>query len=221
MRVLLLIIAFAGLATTAQGGAWAREKGALFIALGANLWVHDSAERGLYHDPTLYVEYGLSDRVTVGADYFATAFDSVDAGFIFAQTPLGDVTANNKWAVQLGYGLRTDYVTDLDTLWRGGVSWGRGLPSGWLAIDASAIYSQTDQVWRQKIDYTWGHHFSDRWSGMFQVQTGRSFDDQDFAKLAPAVIWRWSDTLRVSLGGVQEIIDSDAAAIRVSIWQDF
>jgi len=221
MWVLLLIIAFSGLATTAEGGAWAREKGQLFVSLGANIWVHDSDEHGHYHDPTLYFEYGLTDRITVGADYFATVFDSVDVGFAFAQIPLGDVTADDKFAVQLGYGIRTDYLTEFDPLWRGGLSWGRGLPNGWLAIDASAIYSQTDQVWRKKVDYTWGHHLTDRWSGMLQIQTGRSFDDRDFAKLAPAMIFNLNDTIRVSLGGMQELRDSDAAGIRLSVWQDF
>ncbi len=205
----------------AHGGAWAREKGQLFFAYATNLWISDGADTGLYYDPTIYAEFGLTDRVTVGVDYFSTARDTIHTGLIFAQFPLGDTTGSDRFAASFALGVQTDFALELDYLQRGGLSWGRGLDSGWLALDVSATYSRNDQLYRPKADFTWGHNLSDNWTTMFQLQSGKTMDDDRFIKLSPAIIYGFNENLRISISATKPLKGNAESSIRLGIWQTF
>ncbi len=221
MRVLLLALTIIAMGGTAHGGAWAREKGQVFIASAANLWVSDMTDTGLYYDPTLYVEYGLTDRITIGADYYSTARDTLHTGLIFAQFPLGDTTGSDRFAAHIALGARTDFVLELDYLQRGGLSWGRGLEKGWLALDLSATYSRNDEVYRPKADFTWGHNLTDNWTAMFQLQSGETMEDERFVKISPAIIYGVNDNLRISVAAIKPVKGDAQSSIRLSLWQSF
>ena len=54
----------------AVSGAWMRDKGSLFIAAGGNFWLSDGSQLPVHYDPTLYAEFGLTERLTLGLDLY-------------------------------------------------------------------------------------------------------------------------------------------------------
>ena len=221
MRLTLVCLGLLFAATTAHGGAWVREKGQIFIATAANLCASDRDDEGMHYDPTFYLEYGLSELVTVGLDYFTTDNDTVHTGFVFAQFPLGDVTGRNRFAINFGYGAQTDFVLEFDQLLHGGLSWGYGLDNGWLAIDVSATYSKHDQIFRPKADFTYGHNLTDRRTVMSQLQTGDNGFENRYAQIKSGFIYGFSDNTRGSLQATSSIVGDAPSALRIEIWQTY
>ena len=78
-----IIISFC-LATSAHAGAWSREKGELFIAAGGNFLLSEGARLPVHYDPTLYAEYGASERVTLGLDIHTADAGRIGTAFFFA-----------------------------------------------------------------------------------------------------------------------------------------
>ena len=221
MRLTACLIALAAWPAVAQAGAWAREKGELFIAAGGNFLLSEGAQLPVYYDPTLYAEYGLSDRVTLGFDLHTADRGSIATAFGFASVPVGDVTGPTRVAVQLAYGLRATDGNPVENLLRGGVSLGRGLSNGWLALDASATIGTIDTTWRPKVDATWGRNWSDRWTTTLQLQTGQGFTDDIYAKISPTVIWTVRPGMKVALGAVQGLTGDRGSALKLETWLTF
>lgn len=220
MRFVVIVLCLFA-ASPAFAGAWAREKGQLFVASGGNLLLSDGAQLPVHYDPTIYLEYGLSELLTVGVDYHTADQGRINTGFVFARFPLGDPTATNKLAASLAFGARVDEFSPVENLVRGGISWGRGLERGWLSIDYSATYGDIDQVFRSKADFTWGHNFSDRWTTVLQLQTGEGFDDDLYAKVSPTILFAFNDRYRVGVGAVQALTGDKGSALKVDFWTTY
>ncbi|WP_341366940.1 hypothetical protein [Yoonia sp. BS5-3] len=220
MRFFIVFICLIA-AQPAHAGAWAREKGQLFIASGGNLLLSDGAELPVHYDPTLYVEYGLSHLMTVGIDYHTADQGRIDTGFAFARFPLGDTTRRDKVAASFALGARVDEYNPMERLMRGGLSWGRGLDRGWLAVDYTATYGDIDQVFRSKADFTWGHNLTDRWTTTLQLQTGEGFDDDIYAKISPSILFTINDRYRVGVGAVQALTGDRGSALKFDIWTTY
>lgn len=221
MRFLLLTIWAVLLSLPAHAGAWAREKGDMFIAAGGNFWLSDGSQLPVHYDPTLYAEYGLTDRVTIGLDLHTADKGQIISGFVFANVPLGPTDGRNKWAGNLAYGYRTDATRPDEVLLRGGLSWGRGLEDGWLAVDASVTFGTADASWRPKLDATWGHNWDDRWTTTFQLQTGQGFTNDYYAKVSPTIVWTMREDIRLSLGYVQALTGDRGAGLKLETWLSF
>lgn len=205
----------------AFAGAWAREKGQAFIASGGNLILSDGAQLPVHYDPTFYLEYGLSDLLTVGIDYHTADQGRIDTVFVFARFPLGDTNARDRYAASLAFGARIDEFNPLEKLVQGGVSWGRGLDHGWLSIDYSATYGDIDQVFRSKADFTWGYNFNDRWTTTLQLQTGEGFNDDLYAKISPSILYQVNDRYRIGLGAVQALTGDNGSALKIDVWTTY
>ncbi len=221
MKVVLVVCLLALTASVAQAGAWAREKGDLFIAVGGNFLLSDGAQLPVHYDPTLYAEWGMTDRITLGLDIHTADKGRIGTAFAFANIPIGDLTAKNRWAINLAYGLRANESQPIETLLRGGFSWGRGLDNGWLAVDASATIGTIDTTWRPKMDATWGRNWNDRWTTTFQLQTGQGWTDDIYAKISPTVIWTWRPNMKVALGAVQGLTGDRGSALKLETWLTF
>ena len=221
MRRVLCSVVVSFCATTAVGGAWPREEGTLFIATGGNFWLSDGSELPVHTDPTLYAEYGLTDRITLGLDLHTADKGRIFSGFAFVQYPIGDLDSRNRYAVSLAYGYRTDAVRPDEVLMRGGFHYGRGMDHGWLAVDATATYGTADDTWRAKVDATWGQNWDDRWTTTLQLQTGQGFTDDLYAKISPTVIWSLNEDVRLSLGVVKGLTGDKGAGIKLETWLTF
>lgn len=221
MRLLILCLVTAFLTGPALAGAWAREKGQLFIAAGGNFWLSDGAQLPVYYDPTLYAEFGFTERITLGLDLHTADRGQIFSAFVFANAPIGPTDGPNRFSANLAYGFRTDAVRPDEVLMRGGLSWGRGLENGWLAVDATATVGTADRTWRPKVDATWGHNWSDRWTSVLQLQTGQGFTNDYYAKISTGVIWSYSEDVRISLAWVQGLTGDKGAGMKLETWLTF
>ena len=221
MRHIIFCILFWSLAPPAVAGAWPRDVGTLFIAAGGNFLLSDGAELPVYYDPTIYAEFGVTPRLTLGLDIYTADKGRVAAGFAFASVPLGDLTARTRAAASIGYGYRLNDDTSTEALMRLGLSLGRGLDDGWLALDASATFGTRDTVWRPKVDATWGHNWSDRWTTTFQFQGGQGIYGDYYLKASPTIILTVSDRIKINLGAVKAFTGDEGGALKLETWLTF
>lgn len=99
MRNWLLIAAMLACAASgAQAGAWLREPGEAFVAASTTLR-NDRAT----HEDSLFFEYGLRDRMTVGLD-LNLRVDGAGHALAFMRMPVTQWADGSRMAVQLGLG---------------------------------------------------------------------------------------------------------------------
>lgn len=222
ISVLSALLFLAGtVANSVQAGAWTREEGKVFIAFGGNFLLSDGARLPVHYDPTLYAEYGWDGHVTLGAEFYTADTGRIVAGLVFASVPIGPTDKKNKFAFQIALGTKLKQGQDSEALLRAGLSWGRPLESGWLAVDTYATIGSQDHVFRGKIDATWGHHWSDRWSTSLQLQAGQGSFNDIYAKVAPSIMYRIRPNIVVSLGAVQALTGDKGAALKLETWLTF
>lgn len=221
MRWIVTVLCICGLPLQANAGAWAREKGQVFVATGGNFLLSDGAQLPVHYDPTLYLEYGLSELMTIGLDYHTADQGRINTGFIFARFPLGDTTGRDRFAASLAFGARVDEFNPMENLLQGGLFWGRGHDAGWYALDYTATYGDIDQIFRSKADLTWGYHINDRWTTSLQLQTGEGFSDDFYAKINPSLIFTIHENHRISVGAVKALTGDQGSALKLDIWSVF
>lgn len=202
----------------AFAGAWARAEGDLFIAAGGNFLLSDGARLPVHYDPTLYAEFGASERVTLGLDFHTADAGRIGTVYFFASFPIGDLESDNKFAANIALGSRFDAEKSTETLLRGGISWGRGLENGWLAIDATASFGTEDGTFRPKVDATWGHRWSDKWMTTLQLQSGQGFTNDYYTKIAPSLIYNFNDDVAIHLGAVKGLTGDRGAGLKLETW---
>ncbi len=112
MRLILIFLGLISIANLACAGAWPRDKGQLFIAAGGNFLLSDGAQLPVYYDPTVYAEYGLSERLTVGMYLYTADAGRVGSIFFFASFPIGDLQSQQKFAAILSLGARANTITE-------------------------------------------------------------------------------------------------------------
>lgn len=213
----LLLIASGGTA-----GPWLRDEGGVFLSFGANVALTESARRPVYWDPTLYLEYGVGERSTVGLDIYVANGDAEQTGSVFLRFPLRPAETGMPVAGTLTYGLRHDRARQsYDQVARAGLSVGRGLEGGWLSADLTAIYAVEAERFEGKLDLTWGVDLTDRWTGVLQMQTGIGTAGDFYAKAAPSVLFRVTDRVRIELGVVQALTGDEGTGLRLSTWLEF
>jgi len=221
MRLLVAVICLLVAPQAVFAGAWAREEGQLFLSTGGNFLLSDGAQLPVHYDPTVYLEYGLTDVLTIGVDYHTADQGRINTGLVFARFPLGETTGPTRFAASIGYGARVVEFNPRENLLQGVLFWGRGYHAGWFAIDYTATRGDITEMFRSKTDFTWGHHLSDRWTTTLQLQTGEGFSGDFYAKINPAVIWTINENHRVSLGAVQALTGDEGSALKLNIWSTF
>ena len=132
MRIRILTSLIICISQNAYAGAWAREKGELFIAAGGNFLLSSGAQLPVHYDPTLYAEFGATERLTFGLDLHTADKGRIGTVFIFTNFPIGDTKAQDRYSAGFALGARADAYHATETLLRGHVSWG-ARDRGWLA----------------------------------------------------------------------------------------
>ena len=221
MKSIGLTIALACVAGLADAGPWPREKGQLFMAAGGNFLLSDGAQLPVHYDPTLYAEWGLTDQITLGVDLHTADKGRIATAFAFASIPLPHLDHPHQVSVSIGYGIRARDRIASETLLRGGLSWGRSLAEGWLAIDGSATFGTIDTTWRPKMDATWGHNWSDRWTTTVQLQTGQGWTNDYYAKISPTAIYTFRPDIKIAVGAVKGLTGDRGAALKLESWLEF
>ena len=223
MRRLVLAICL-WLATPQPGfaGAWLREEGTAFVSTGYTIFELADGQ-GRQEENTLFLEYGLRPRLTLG---FSGSYNAASSGegHVFLRFPIGTNTGPARTAVELGLGTKGDGV-GYDPFLKTGVSWGRSLTfgerGGWINIDAAALWGLDGADTRFKLDATLGRSLGDRVQIMGQAfaETG---DAGDSLTLAPSVI------IASKKGATRFVIGAEAkwgagerTGLRFGLWQEF
>lgn len=206
-------------ASSAQSGAWPREKGAGFIASAVNISASSiNGPYALYS--TTYVELGLGHDLTLGAD-IGHGVSGKSKAIAFLRRPLGELAPGHLFAAEIGLGeIAGEFVL------RPGLSYGHGLSrrngtTGWLSVEAFSEHRLTTSRVDFKADFTFGLNHSDRLKTILQLQTGKSHGDPFFARLAPSVVMRVSPAMHVELGVTAGLTGDDSYGVRLGFWRDF
>lgn len=220
--VLVLVLMLWPLAGAA--GPWPREAGGHFLSVSAtgktgSVWV----ERGLSRGQWLVFE-GRADRNGSWSGALRLHKAMVDRG--------GWKLA---WALGLAVEMpQTDIVIDLPpVVWPGraevtvrieptvavqaGVSLGKGLARGWLALDVMAEAGSGG--YRLKADATWGYRPRERWTLMVQAHAGLGRGRPALA-LAPSVVWQVRRGVKLQ-AGVHHDLRGRKSVAKLATWLEF
>jgi len=219
--VLLLCLRLALGAGPVWAGAWPRDEGETFLSFGGNVALFGGAMRPVHYDPMFYAEHGLTARLTLGIDGYTA--DAGTAGSLFAwlRLPWRPGDGDDVWAVSTGLGatLLPDGTHEATT--RLGLHWGRGLESGWLALDAQGQLGVTRLSHQAKIEATWGHKITPLWTGLFQGQAGYGLSGDLYAKLSASVIWHTTETFDLRLGLTRAMTGDRGGGLTLESWWRF
>ena len=230
MRTLTAGLMLALAATEAAAGAWPRPKGETFVSV-ATRWSTGArtliaAVQDIRSYNSIYLEHGVTDRLTVGLDagQGRGPDDHLDAVLAFARLPVWS-RGEHRVAADLGLGFLEDGVDGTQTRVRPGLAWGRGFESrwggGWLGMEASYEYRFPSGDSAVKADFTAGLKPNDRWMGILQLQTGAYPDSKPIARLAPSVARRVGARSHVQVGGVAPLAGDDAYGATLALWFTF
>ncbi|MBP0481632.1 hypothetical protein [Sagittula salina] len=221
MRVLLALLSCLTLALPAQAeaGAWPRDKGAGFLAVATRLtWPQDitlwTSLSPTEDYQTLYIEYGLTDRLTLGLDV-GRSVSGAGKTVAFLQMPLRDRDRGPKIAAQMGLGQISG-----ETVLRPGLSLGWGLRNGWLALDGVAEIRATGAA-DTKLDITRGWNLPRNFMLILQLQTGLQQDDPAFARFAPSLVFPLRKRIKGEFGGAWGLAGDSSMGLKFGLWAEF
>jgi hypothetical protein len=222
IRLSILIVTCAlWSAQAAQAGAWLRERGAGFLSTSGTVTAEKDASGSLYG------EFGLTDRLTLGLDInggMDTSGLPQGDGTLFLRFPLSGAEMPDKWAAHVGIGARYepyDFVPSLEL----GLSWGRGLQwgerFGWAAIDASINFAEAPMKTISKLDATLGIGLGPSTQAMGQIFLTRT-DGRLYRTLAPSLLITPKDSRTTFQIGVEfPLEEENDTRLKIGIWRTF
>lgn len=230
-RLMAALVLALALPVVAQAGAWPRPKGETFLSFGQQLSTGATTLFGAATDirswSSVYAEYGLTDRLTVGLDagLGQGQDERIEAVLAFARLP---VWSPGEHRVAVDFGLGTVAETDAvrQTRLRLGLAWGRGFAEGrwgggWLGMESSAELREPAGEVAVKADFTAGWKPNDRWMVIGQVQTGYYPAAGGIVRLAPSVVRRLSARSHLQLGVTAEVVGERALGLSGAVWLSF
>lgn len=213
----LAVVVLLGIATDAVAGAWLRETGTGFLSLSGEVTEPDAF--GIYRqDYSLYAEYGLAERLTLGVDAGHDML-RMSKGVVFARLPLGRADRTVKLAVELGAGQVGD-----DTALRPGLSIGRGITlwgrGGWLNADGRAVLAGGGAMTLES-DLTFGLSVTGRSKVILQLQAGQPDIGDGYATFAPSLVYETRPGAHLEIGLTQPLTGSDLRSLSLGLWRMF
>lgn len=206
---------------SAMAGAWTREEGSLFVSFGGNVALFDHATRPVHYDPTVFLEYGLSPRLTIGLDGYTADKGQAGSLFGFARTPVGPTDGPVVVAVAFGLGLTKTPTGPLWETVRIGGHLGQGLAHGWLALDAEATRVLQQPLVQTKMELTWGHQLGNGWTSVLSGQIGTGLEGDFYAKMNPSVTYDLTQGVRLRAGYVRALTGDRGSGLSAQVWVDF
>lgn len=219
-RVLVALL-MASVTLPAGAGPWLREEGTVFLSFGQNLALSSGARLPVHYDPFVYAEWGVSERLTLSFNLFTGDAGNELAAETFVVAPLDLPPRFGVASVSLGFAGQKVGDDDPHMLMGGGVAWGKGFDHGWIAVETRVLGRMDRWDLQGKFDVTWGHHFSDDWSGMVQLFAGHGHANDTYAKLGTTAIWRATDRVRVTMGITQGLTGDKGTGLTLGGWVEF
>jgi hypothetical protein len=182
----LLFLLFA--ATPALCGPWMRDQGNGF----ASFATESPITPGAPSYSSLYIEYGLRPRLTLGFDG-GSDFAGSGSALAFARTPVW-TGKNSRLAADLALGLKWSPGFQSPVI-RPGLAWGRNYhlreKSGWMALDATWSWRPRDDTHRPKLEATLGLAVTARSKVMLQ-STWEQGNGTHSLSLTPTFLYRFN-----------------------------
>lgn len=229
------------LAQPGLAGPWPRAVGGVFLSFGAE---RDRADNSYI---SLYGEYGLSARNTLGFDLGRSNAGETSA-ILWWQRALGRDQGPNRWSISLGLGgIRRD--GRFHPLGQIATAWGRGLDTipylralpggGWLAVETrSKITAVTrdypdepNVVWddptyltpetSHKLDMTLGWHATGNLMVINQLRLEQRDDTGFAAKLAIGAVRDLWGPAKLELGLIAPLSGTGEHAVKLGTWLEF
>ena len=206
---------------SAMAGAWTQEEGSLFVSFGGNVALFDHATRPVHYDPTIFLEYGLSPRLTLGLDGYTADKGEAGSLFGFARTAIGRTDGPVVVALAFGLGLTKTPTGPLWETVRIGGHLGQGLDRGWLALDAEATRVLQQPLVQTKMELTWGHRLGNGWTSVLSGQIGSGLEGDFYAKMNPSLTYDLTQSIRLRAGYVQALTGDRGSGLSAKVWVDF
>lgn len=202
-----------------MAGAWPRGDGKSFTSFSLETEI-DGDGSGVY--ASLFFEYGLTSRLTLGVDAGRDLATSDVSAIVFLRYPVFDSGGPNKFAFELGVG-STDLAGQGTFTVRPGLSWGRGYEalwgSGWMGVESTyAIRADGSEL--GKVDATFGVSHDSGSLSIFQLQYEHPSGNRSALSIAPAHVFKLSETTFLELGARHRFRDSETLA-KVGFWLSF
>ncbi len=217
--MLRAVIFFLMMAGPAFAGAWPRGKGNVFMTFSAyGTAMHDLAGSAY---GGLYLEYGLSDKLTMGVDA-GHGVSGLSKTIIFLSYPILSTENGHRFAAELGMGEIAG-----DPVLRPGLSYGRGFStkggkSGWVSVDTVAEIRLLSGLTDYKADLTLGLNRNNRIKHIFQLQLGASAGEPLFARAVPSVVIGLGKTSHFEIGLTAPLSGHDKnLGLKLAFWRAF
>lgn len=221
MKRAIILAMCCGVGQAADAGAWLREKQTGFASLSFGVTETEDATG------TFFLEYGLSEKTTIGVDISAfRANSSAVNGFgnLFVRRSIGPTDRTSKWAYEVGIGGYFDEDKTLPAV-KTTVSWGRGFQMrdrpGWVNIDATYILEPELKSDETKLDATAGYAFGGITTGILEV-TYSNRNNNSFGAVEPSLLFSPKQTaFQIKLGAQFPIDEDDSKSLKLGIWRSF
>lgn len=210
LRVLIMLCVLA--APPLNAGAWPRGKGDVFASA-----LSYTAAGQTYSG--IYLEYGLTDRLTLGLD-LGRGVSGRNKAVAFLRLPLMKPRKGHNLAWELGVGQIANHP-----VLRPGLSWGKGVSvagkNGWLSADILSELSLDTGQADHKIDLTFGLNVTDRHKAMVQLQAGAQWGDAPFLRVVPSVVFDIGQTTKFEFGVTQSLRGDYETGVKLALWMTF
>lgn len=208
-------------ARPASAGAWLRDEGTGFLSSGAILRHGDPQAA---HELSLYGEYGIAPRLTLGLDLNERPGYSGHA-VAFARLPLSRPAARNTFALETALGGH-HWLDDWSPMYRITLSAGRGFTTsqganGWIALDASYERRLGNSDPAYKLDGTIGLSGPARLRPILQVETSYSPGQPFFWAVIPGLLIETKGNRNWHVGIERKSAGQDTLGIKFGLWQRF
>lgn len=215
LRVLFLALFLPG---PCLAGAWPREAGATYLSYTLTLEDPRDSGRAVGHG-ALFLEYGLTERLTLGIDAGTDDFGKTRL-VAFAVLPLSPASGATKVSAEIGLG-----QVDGRAVVRPGLSVGRGFAlfgrQGWISLDSTVALQIDAGKSTIETDLTFGIGVAARSRFILQLQQGGPFDDSDYLRLVPSMVFERGPGRHLEIGVTAGLKSAADAGLKVAVWREF
>ncbi|MCH2095155.1 MAG: hypothetical protein MK160_08575 [Rhodobacteraceae bacterium] len=204
-----------------SAGAWPRDKGTWFgstairFAWPRGQWPLEAPAQ--YY--TLYMEYGLTDQVTLGLDA-GRSVSGAGKTILFARYPIRNRNTGLKVGAELGAG-RIDGAFVI----RPGLSLGYGFAakrgSGWISVDTVAEMTLETSNTDFKADITYGRSMPNGTKWILQLQSGKPANQDMFLRFAPSLVIDLKKGRMFEVGATIGAKNDSEIGLKIGMWHHF
>lgn len=214
-RAALLLLAFA---SAAHAGAWPRGKGNGFAMVSFQATAPSLTGPVSYYTGS-YVEFGLTDKLTLGSDVGHSVSGNSKA-LIFLSYPIATIGEKHHFATEIGFGRIAGNM-----VLRPGLNYGFGFKNrigqGWVTLDTLFEHHLGKDRTDVKADITVGVNHARGFKSILQLQLGKQHGDNSIARLAPSFAMPMGQKMHFELGFSAELRGAAEYGIKAGIWRAF